>query len=81
LITWLHRNLKAGTIQGSGAVSSKQWKDLGSACLAERGALDIIEYGECKTDFLKFGEILKIEVFDKTGQSVFGAIAHKVVKS
>jgi fumarylacetoacetate (FAA) hydrolase len=76
-----NRNLKAGTVLGSGTVSNTNWKDVGSACLAERRALDILEFGECRTDFLKFGETLKFEVFDKSGQSVFGAIHHKVVRN
>ncbi len=75
-----NRRLKAGTILGSGTVSNANWKEVGSACLAERRALDIIELGECKTDFLKFGETLKFEVNDKDGNSVFGAIEHKVVQ-
>ena len=74
-----NRNLGAGTIIGSGTVSSKDWKNVGSACLAERRALDIIEFGECRTEFLKFGETMRFEVFDQEGSSVFGAIDHKMV--
>jgi fumarylacetoacetate (FAA) hydrolase len=59
--------------------SLKNWKEVGSACLAERRALDIIEFGECRTEFLHFGETLRFEVLDKTGQSVFGAINHKMI--
>ncbi|WP_317928507.1 fumarylacetoacetate hydrolase family protein [Halioxenophilus sp. WMMB6] len=76
-----NRNLKAGAIIGSGTVSSKEWKTVGSACLAERRALDKIEFGEFRTDFLHFGERLSFEVFGKDGQSVFGAIDHKMVKA
>ena len=54
---------------------------MGSACLAERRALDILEFGEVKTDFLKFGERLRFEVVDADGNSVFGAIDHTMVKS
>jgi fumarylacetoacetate (FAA) hydrolase len=76
-----NRNLRAGMILGSGTVSNVNWQEVGSACLAERRALDIIEHGEIKTDFLKFGESVRFEVFDEKGSSVFGAIDHKVVKS
>lgn len=76
-----NRNLRAGMILGSGTVSNTNWQEVGSACLAERRALDIIEHGEIKTDFLKFGESVRFEVIDESGNSVFGAIDHKVVKS
>jgi fumarylacetoacetate (FAA) hydrolase len=76
-----NRNLKAGFTLGSGTVSNRNWKEVGSACLAERRALDILEFGECKTEFLKFGDKLKFEVFGNDGQSVFGAIEHKLVNS
>lgn len=74
-----NRNLRAGTIVGSGTVSNKNWKDVGSACLAERRALDIIEYGDVKTEFMKFGERLTFDVCDADGQSVFGQIDFKHV--
>ncbi len=76
-----NRNIKAGMILGSGTVSNKGWKEVGSACLAERRALDILEHGEVKTDFLKFGETLQFDVKDENGQSVFGVIDHKMVKA
>ncbi|HIM39949.1 MAG TPA: fumarylacetoacetate hydrolase [Methylophaga aminisulfidivorans] len=76
-----NRSIKAGMILGSGTVSNKGWKDVGSACLAERRALDILEFGEVKTDFLKFGETLQFDVQDAEGQSVFGRIDHKMVKA
>lgn len=76
-----NRNIKAGMVLGSGTVSNKGWKEVGSACLAERRALDILETGEVKTDFLKFGETLQFDVKDAEGQSVFGMIDHKMVKA
>lgn len=76
-----NRNIKAGMILGTGTVSNKGWKEVGSACLAERRALDILECGEVKTDFLHFGETLQFDVIDVNGQSIFGAIDHKMVKA
>ncbi len=75
-----NRNLKAGTVLGSGTVSSANWKNVGSACLAERRALDILEFGEIRTEFLKAGEKLRFEVNDAEGKSVFGAIDFKIVE-
>jgi len=71
-----NRRLRAGAVIGSGTVSSKDWKNVGSACLAERRALDIIEFGETRTEFLQYGETMNFEVFDDKGQSIFGAINH-----
>lgn len=76
-----NRNIRAGFILGSGTVSNANWKEVGSACLAERRALDIIQYGEAKTDWLKFGDRLSFDVKDRDGQSIFGAIDHRVVKT
>jgi len=76
-----NRCVKAGTIIGSGTVSNKNWKEVGSACLAERRALDMLEYGEVRTEFLKFGDQLEFEVRARDGHSLCGAINHKMVKA
>lgn len=74
-----NRNLRAGCIVGSGTVSNRDWQRVGSACLAERRALDVIEFGEPRTEFLRFGERLRFEVRNEQGESVFGAIEHRLV--
>ena len=74
-----NRNLRAGTILGSGTVSNKAYREVGSACLAERRAVEKIDTGDSTTPFLKFGETLRFEVFGTDGQSVFGAIEHRFV--
>jgi len=72
------RVLSAGTIIGSGTVSNED-EPAGNACIAERRALEIIEHGLPKTDWLHFGDQVRIEVLDGAGQSVFGAIDHTFV--
>lgn len=67
------RPLGAGTIIGSGTVSNYD-RSAGSSCLAEKRMLEIVEQGEAKTAFLKFGDRVRIEMFDAAGQSLFGAI-------
>ncbi|PZQ33169.1 MAG: 2-keto-4-pentenoate hydratase, partial [Ectopseudomonas oleovorans] len=67
------RPLGAGTIIGSGTVSNYD-RSAGSSCLAEKRMLEIVEQGEAKTPFLKFGDRVRIEMFDAAGQSIFGAI-------
>jgi fumarylacetoacetate (FAA) hydrolase len=74
-----NRNLGAGTILGSGTVSNKDYANVGSACLAERRAIDMLEHGEARTPFLKFGDRLRFEALDEQGASVFGAIDHRFV--
>ncbi|VXC82955.1 2-keto-4-pentenoate hydratase [Pseudomonas sp. 9AZ] len=71
------RPLCCGTIIGSGTVSNYD-RSAGSSCLAEKRMLEIIESGEAKTPFLKFGDRVRIEMFDAAGHSLFGAIDQAV---
>lgn len=67
------RNLRAGSIIGSGTVSNRD-RSRGVSCLAEKRTLEIIDHGTPHTPFLKFGDRVRIEVLTMAGQSVFGAI-------
>lgn len=71
------RNVRAGSIVGSGTVSNKDWSH-GYSCIAEKRAIETIEDGKPKTPFMKFGDTIRIEVKGKDGLSVFGAIEQKV---
>ncbi len=71
------RALGAGTIIGSGTVSNYD-RSKGSSCIAERRALETIEHGAPRTPYLKFGDRVRIEMFDGTGKSIFGAIDQHV---
>jgi fumarylacetoacetate (FAA) hydrolase len=73
------RALGAGSIVGSGTVSNKEG-NAGSCCIAERRSLEQIEKGAPETPFMKFGDHVRIEMFDTHGHSIFGAIDQKVVK-
>ena len=73
------RNARAGTIIGSGTVSNKDPKK-GYSCIAEKRALEMIANGEASTPFMKFGDKIRIEMLDKNGKSVFGAIEQSVVE-
>lgn len=73
------RKLSAGTIIGSGTVSNAGGKK-GSACIAERRAIEAIEGGAPKTSFMRFGDRVRMEA-RKDGQLVFGAIDQRVVQS
>lgn len=71
------RNVRAGAIVGSGTVSNKDAKR-GYCCIAEKRCLETIEHGAPSTEFMKFGDSVKIEMFDEAGKSIFGAIDQAV---
>ena len=72
------RDVRAGTIIGSGAVSNRD-RSHGYSCIAEKRAIETLEDGKAKTRFMKPGDSIRIEVKGKNGQSVFGAIEQRVV--
>lgn len=72
------RYLTAGTIIGSGTVSNLD-RSKGSSCIAEKRMLEILEHGQASTSFMRFGDTIRIEMLDKNGLSIFGAIDQKVV--
>ncbi len=67
------RPLMAGTIIGSGTVANKGSRD-GSSCIAEIRCLETIAEGKPRTEFMKFGDRIEIEMFDRNGASIFGRI-------
>jgi len=73
------RPLSAGCIVGSGTISNYD-RSAGSSCLAEKRMLEIIADGSPSTSFMSFGDSVRIEMFDSTGSSIFGAIDQTVVK-
>jgi fumarylacetoacetate (FAA) hydrolase len=73
------RPLVAGTIIGSGTVSNVD-RSKGHSCIAEKRMLEKIELGESTTQFMKFGDTVKIDMLDADEKSIFGAIEQKVSK-
>jgi fumarylacetoacetate (FAA) hydrolase len=74
------RTLRAGTILGSGTFSNAS-RGAGSACIAERRAIETIDQGAAQTPFLRFGERVRIEMLDDDGRSIFGAIEQAYVRA
>jgi fumarylacetoacetate (FAA) hydrolase len=82
------RNVRAGTIVGSGTVSNKGVTDAsgrtewpkGYSCIAEKRAIETIQDGKPSTEFMKFGDSIRIEMRGRDGQSIFGAIDQKVAR-
>jgi fumarylacetoacetate (FAA) hydrolase len=73
------RSFTAGTILGSGTVSNAD-RSRGISCLAERRMIETIDTGKPSTPFLRGGDHVAIEMRDRAGQSIFGAIEQKVVE-
>ena len=74
-----NRRLGAGFVLGSGTVSNKDHRNVGSACLAEQRALEVIDRGQPVTPFMKYGERMRFDVRTAEGASVFGAIDFELV--
>ena len=72
------RNVRAGTIVGSGTVSNKDWAK-GWSCIAEQRAIEMIEHGEARTGFMQYGDVIRIEM-KRDNHSVFGAIEQQVLE-
>lgn len=67
------RALPAGTVLGSGTISNHD-RAAGSACIAERRMIETIENGKPVTPYLKPGDRVEIDMKDRDGHSIFGAI-------
>jgi fumarylacetoacetate (FAA) hydrolase len=74
------RRLRAGTIIGSGTVSNED-RSAGSACIAERRAIEMIAEGAAETDFMRFGDRIRMQAPGLDGGPMFGAIDQRVAKS
>jgi fumarylacetoacetate (FAA) hydrolase len=83
------RALSAGTIIGSGTVSNRgeggpgkpaSEGGAGYSCIAEMRTVETLISGAPKTPFLKEGDVVRIEMKDAGGHSIFGAIEQKVEK-
>ena len=81
------RPLCAGSVIGSGTVSNKldggpgkpvEDGGVGYSCIAEIRTIETIESGGPKTPFMRFGDVVRIEMKDGAGHSIFGAIEQTV---
>ncbi len=80
------RNLRAGSIIGSGTVSNKGVTDAngrtewpkGYSCIAEKRCIETIQDGKPSTEFMKFSDTIRIEIKGKDGASIFGAIDQSI---
>lgn len=73
------RDLAAGTVLGLGAIAAPEGvRHRGCGCLAELRAYEQLEGGAARTPFLRFGDEVRLEMFDGAGRSIFGAIQQRV---
>jgi fumarylacetoacetate (FAA) hydrolase len=84
------RNLRAGTILGSGTVSNRgadggpgrpvAQGGVGYSCIAEQRMVETILEGRARTPFLRAGDHVRIEMQESSGRSIFGAIDQIVTR-
>lgn len=72
------RDLVAGTVVGSGTVSNANFREVGSSCIAERRGIEMLDEGAPKTDFMAFGDRVRMEARLPDGSPLFGAIDQTV---
>jgi len=72
------RRLSAGTIVGSGTVSNQD-RTKGCSCIVEKRVLEILENGSAETNFMAYGDRVRIEMLDHEGMSIFGAIEQELM--
>ena len=71
------RPLSAGTIVGSGTIANED-TSLGASCFAEQRTVEALRDGKPSTPFMGFGDTVRIEMLDKDGRSIFGAIDQRI---
>ena len=71
------RPLSAGTIVGSGTVANED-TSLGASCFAEKRTVETLETGKPITPFMKYGDVVRIEMRSRDGWDIFGAIEQRI---
>ncbi|MEP3224742.1 MAG: fumarylacetoacetate hydrolase family protein [Parasphingorhabdus sp.] len=78
----LTRDLVPGTIIGSGTVSNPNYAEVGSSCISEVRAIEMIrDKGPATTGFMGFGDRIRMEGRGVDGSSPFGVIDQIVVQA
>lgn len=73
------RDLVAGTIIGSGTVANANYAEVGSSCISERRAIEIIANGKPETAFMAFGDSCRMQGQTADGRAIFGTIDQRVI--
>ena len=73
------RDLVAGTIIGSGTVSNPTYAEIGSSCISEIRAIEMIAHGAARTGFMAYGDTVRMAATTSDGATPFGVIDQRVV--
>jgi len=81
------RPLRAGTVIGSGPVSNRgletktgtTWPQ-GYSSIAEKRAMETLQDSKAVTEYMQYGDTIRLDMKAANGQSVFGAIEQEVVR-
>lgn len=76
----LSRDLVAGTIIGSGTVSNSDYAEVGSSCISEVRAIEMIASGAPQTGFMRFGDRVRMAARTAGGHHPFGVIDQQVIQ-
>ncbi len=71
------RPLSAGAIVGSGTIANEDTSK-GASCFAEKRTVETLRDGKPSTPFMSFGDAVRIEMLDRAGASIFGAIEQRI---
>ena len=71
------RPLSAGTIVGSGTIANEDTSK-GASCFAEQRVVETLRDGKASTPFMKFGDVVRIEMTKRDGSPIFGAIEQRI---
>jgi fumarylacetoacetate (FAA) hydrolase len=77
----LTRELVAGTVIGSGTVSNPDYAMVGSSCISEIRAIEMIADGAASTPFMAFGDRVSMTARTASGEAPFGTIDQIVVEA
>lgn len=72
------RSLVAGTVIGSGTVSNENYREIGSSCIAERRGIEIVDTGNPITEFIRFGDRVRMQGTMSNGNAPFGVIEQTI---
>ena len=75
------RKLCPGTIIGSGTVSNDNYREIGSSCIAERRAIELLDCGHPVTEYMHFGDSVRMRATAPDGTAPFGSIDQRVAAS
>ena len=71
------RPLSAGAIVGSGTIANEDTSK-GASCFAEQRTVETLRDGKPSTPFMKFGDVVRIEMKAADGSDLFGAIEQRI---